>query len=122
MSAPKTVPMSLRLTPELNERLEKCAERTKQKKHSLAQEAIEAVVDAIERNGYRLAIPIEFEVTHLVIGREGEKAGETVEEANEQDQLVRDANAFRAQKAKHRQSPQAALIEDALVAKKKNVA
>jgi hypothetical protein len=35
------------------------------KKHTLAQDAIEAAVEAIERNGYKLVIPIQFEVTQV---------------------------------------------------------
>lgn len=37
------------------------------KKHTLAQQAIEAAVEAIEKNGFRLVMPIEyrFEVTHV---------------------------------------------------------
>jgi predicted DNA-binding protein len=65
MSDRKTVPMSLRLSPELITRLEECAESLRMKKHTLAQEAIEAAVDAIEKNGYRLVVPIEFEVSHV---------------------------------------------------------
>lgn len=65
MTSKKTVPISLRLSPELTRRLEEVAARTRQKKHALAQEAIEAAVDAIEKNDYRLVVPIEFSVTHV---------------------------------------------------------
>jgi predicted DNA-binding protein len=61
----KTIPMSLRLSPELNRRLEEVAEKVKQKKHSLAQDAIEAAIEAIEQNDYRLVVPIEFKVTKI---------------------------------------------------------
>lgn len=37
------------------------------KKHTLAQDAIEAAVEAIERNGYKIVVPIEFEVKHVAV-------------------------------------------------------
>ena len=55
-----TYPMSLRLPPELHQRLEECAARLKIKRHTLAQSAIEAAIEAIERNGYRLSLPMQF--------------------------------------------------------------
>jgi len=61
----KTDPMSLRLSPELAKRLEECAKRLRLKRHTLARDAIEAAIEAIEKNGYRLVIPIEFEVKHV---------------------------------------------------------
>jgi hypothetical protein len=54
-------PMSLRLPPELHQRLEECASRLKIKRHTLAQNAIEAAIEAIEKNGYRLSLPMKFE-------------------------------------------------------------
>lgn len=66
---PQTVPMSLRLSPELAARLEKCAQNLKQKKHTLAQAAIEAAVEAIEQNDYQLVVPIRFDVTHVAVER-----------------------------------------------------
>ena len=53
-------PMSLRLSPELHQRLEECAARLKIKRHALAQNAIEAVIEAIEENGYRLSLPMQL--------------------------------------------------------------
>src|ERR1041385_5767161 len=53
-------PMSLRLPPELHQRLEECAARLKIKRHTLAQYALEAAIEAIERNGYRLSLPMQF--------------------------------------------------------------
>src|SRR6266446_7332974 len=53
-------PMSLRLPPELHQRLEECATRLKIKRHTLAQNAIEAAIEAIERNSYRLSLPMQF--------------------------------------------------------------
>ena len=53
-------PMSLRLSPQLHQRLEECAARLKLKRHTLAQNAIEAAVEAIEKNGYRLSLPMRF--------------------------------------------------------------
>ena len=54
-------PMSLRLPPELHQRLEECASRLKIKRHTLAQNAIEAAIEAIEKNGYRLSLPMKFQ-------------------------------------------------------------
>ena len=54
-------PMSLRLSPELHKRLEECAARLKIKRHTLAQNAIEAAIEAIEKNGYRLSLPMQFQ-------------------------------------------------------------
>jgi len=60
----KNVPLSLRISRELDERLRKCAEQVKQKKHTLAQLAIEAAIEAIEESD-RLVIPMKFQVTHV---------------------------------------------------------
>src|SRR5207237_7476436 len=62
-----TYPMSLRLPPDLHQRLEECAARLKIKRHTLAQNAIEAAIEAIEKNGYRLSLPMKF-----CFAREGE--------------------------------------------------
>lgn len=61
----RTAPLSVRLSPELNQRLEDSAKALHMKKHTLAQEAIEAAVDAIEKNDFRLVVPMRFEVTHV---------------------------------------------------------
>ena len=53
-------PMSIRLSPELHQRLEVCAARLKIKRHALAQNAIEAAIEAIEQNGYRLSLPMKL--------------------------------------------------------------
>jgi hypothetical protein len=58
------VPLSLRFSPELEARLEECAKRLNIKKATLAQMAIQAAVEAIEKNGYRIVMPIQFETTH----------------------------------------------------------
>lgn len=63
----RTAPISVRLSPELNQRLEEVAARTRLAKHSLAAMAIEAAVEAIEKNDYRLVVPIEFEVAHIPV-------------------------------------------------------
>ena len=52
--------MSLRLSPQLHKRLEECAARLKIRRHTLAQNAIEAAIEAIEKNGYRLSLPMQF--------------------------------------------------------------
>lgn len=64
--------MSLRLSEELYDRLEECARRLKVKKHALAQDAIEAAVEAIEKHG-GLVIPIKFDVSQVPIANPGLK-------------------------------------------------
>jgi predicted DNA-binding protein len=58
-------PLSVKLEPELHKRLEESARRTGIKKYTLAILAIQAAVDAIEQNNYRLVVPIEFEVARI---------------------------------------------------------
>ena len=70
MSQKRTTPLSVRLSPALDARLKECAERLRYKKHALAQDAIEAAVEAIEKNGYRLVVPIQFDVTHVAAPKE----------------------------------------------------
>ncbi|MEW6304402.1 MAG: hypothetical protein AB1705_13070 [Verrucomicrobiota bacterium] len=65
----KLLPLSLRLSPELEGRLVECSHRLRMKKHTLAQEAIAAAVEAIEKNGYRLVVPVEFDVRHVPVTR-----------------------------------------------------
>lgn len=65
MTGKRTAPLSVRLSPELNTRLEETAKRLRMKKHTLAQEAIEAAVEAIEANDYKLVLPVKFDVTHV---------------------------------------------------------
>jgi predicted DNA-binding protein len=57
---PNQYPMSLRLPADLHQRLAECAARLKIKRHTLAQNMIEAAIAAIEKNGYRLSLPIQF--------------------------------------------------------------
>ena len=75
-------PMSLRLSPELHRRLEECAARLKIKRHTLAQSAIEAAIEAIERNGYRLSLPMQFRFPN-------EAAAETARYPVSQEELSR---------------------------------
>jgi hypothetical protein len=62
-------PLSVKLEPEVHARLEECARRTRLKKYALALMAIEAAVDAIEKNDYRLVVPIQFDVTQIPVER-----------------------------------------------------
>lgn len=63
----KGAPFSIRLTPDVEERLTKTAESVKMSKASLAQIAIEAAVEAIEANGGKIVLPLEFTTTHQVV-------------------------------------------------------
>jgi hypothetical protein len=58
-------PLSIRLTAETTERLELAAEETGISKHALAQMAVEAAIRAIAENGYKIVLPIKFDVTHV---------------------------------------------------------
>lgn len=58
-------PLVFRLQKGLHERLEKCAKETRLKKYALALLAIEAAVEAIEKNNYELVVPIKFEVSRV---------------------------------------------------------
>ena len=65
----KLVPMSLRLSEEMNQRLERAAADVRQKKHTLAQLAIEAAVEAIEDAGGKIVIPVKFDVSQTPTAR-----------------------------------------------------
>jgi hypothetical protein len=58
-------PLVFKIDSELHARLEECSERTGIKKYTLGILAIEAAGKAIERNGYKLVVPIEFDVTEV---------------------------------------------------------
>jgi predicted DNA-binding protein len=60
-------PLSFRIEPELHTRLTECSERLRLKKYTLALMALEAAVEAIEKNDYRLVLPIQFEVAHVAV-------------------------------------------------------
>lgn len=70
----ETTPLSLKLEPEVHQRLEECARLTRIKKYSLVLMAIEAAVEAIERNGYKLVVPIEFDVTHEAVQKKSSRS------------------------------------------------
>ena len=57
-------PISLRLSPELHKRLQTAGDRLGIPKHSLAQMAIKAVVEAVEASRGRLVLPIEFKARY----------------------------------------------------------
>lgn len=63
-------PVTFRIEPELHQRLEECSKRLRIKKYTLALLALEAAIDAVEKNDYHIALPIQFEVTHLVTKKE----------------------------------------------------
>lgn len=71
MSENQPYPLSLRLSEELHHRLIETAKNLKISKHALAQLAVEAAVEAIEKNDNMLVLPIRFaadiklDVTHV---------------------------------------------------------
>lgn len=70
----KTIPFSLRVSPEFHERLSQCAERLKKKKHTLAQELLAAAMDAIDSNkSPYLVSPVEFDVKRVAVEVRKEK-------------------------------------------------
>jgi hypothetical protein len=68
--AKQKAPLSLRLDAETEERLELVAEKTGIKKHTLAQMAVEAAINAIEANGFEIVLPIKFDVTRIPTARD----------------------------------------------------
>lgn len=65
----KGAPFSIRLTPDVEDRLTKSAEKVKLSKASLAQAAIEAAVEAIEANGGCIVLPLAFTTTHEAVAK-----------------------------------------------------
>ncbi len=59
---PTVHPTSLRLSHDLSERLDKCAERLGLKRSLLTVKALEGLVSAAEQADYRLVLPIEFNI------------------------------------------------------------
>lgn len=58
-------PLSLRLDEDVRARLTEVSKRTGLPEAAIAQMAITAAVAATEKAGYRLVLPIEFEVKHV---------------------------------------------------------
>lgn len=56
----KDVIISVRLTAELNDRLEATAKALDLSKNDVARHAIRSSVEAIERNGYKIGWPLEM--------------------------------------------------------------
>jgi hypothetical protein len=71
-------PLVFRIEKALMARLEKAADELRLKKYTLALLAIEAAVEAIEANNYRLVLPIEFQVAHLPERVTGGQIGDAV--------------------------------------------
>lgn len=61
--------MSVRLTEEIDERLTKTSEQVNLSRHALAEMAIRSAVEAIERQGGRLVLPLEFTTTHEAVAK-----------------------------------------------------
>lgn len=60
----KLDPLGLRFDEDMSRRLVKCAERLGQTKTALGQQAVIALVEAIERANYRMVIPLEISVAY----------------------------------------------------------
>lgn len=58
-------PLSMRLESKIRKRLEKCCEKTGIPQRMLAQSAIEAVIEAIEENDYKVVMPITLQVGYI---------------------------------------------------------
>jgi hypothetical protein len=88
--AKPTSPLVFRLEEPLHQRLEECAKRLKLKKYTLGIMAIEAAAKAIEENGYRLVVPIEFDVAQVPAPK---KEGVKYPDHRSQVALVEDASS-----------------------------
>jgi predicted DNA-binding protein len=58
-------PLSLRVDPDVERRLEECAKQTGIPKYTLALMAIKAVVEATEQHNYKLVVPVKFEPVYV---------------------------------------------------------
>jgi len=61
----KTERVSVATVKSVLERLAACSEKTRLPQSILAESAILAVVEAIEKNGYRVVFPVEFNVAYV---------------------------------------------------------
>ncbi len=95
MAEKSMVHLALRISKELNDRVEKCAKELRQKKHTLAQAAVEAAVEAIEQNNYSLVFPIRFDVTRVPMERSG-----STPYPSHRDQVMRVEDGLDAQQKK----------------------
>jgi predicted transcriptional regulator len=66
-------PLSLRLDPDFHTRLQTVATKMKVARHTFAQAAIEAAVEAAERHA-GIVFPIEFVVRRIPAGRSSRKS------------------------------------------------
>jgi len=65
----ETAPYSLRfpVDSDMPLRLKKASEACQLPERKLLQDAAEKLVETIERNGYRVVLPIEFALTHVAV-------------------------------------------------------
>lgn len=61
--------LSVRLPDDLESRLNKCAEKLDLSKNDIARHAIRAGIEAIEKNGYKIQLPLEMAVAGTVESR-----------------------------------------------------
>lgn len=66
-STKKLDPLGLRFDEDMSRRLVKCADRLGQTKTALGQQAVIALVEAIERANYRMVVPLEISVAYLPV-------------------------------------------------------
>lgn len=67
--AKRNEPISVRLLPEVQAELEKCAEALGLTRNALAQIAIEAAVEAVRDQEYQLVLPLKFATTHKPVAK-----------------------------------------------------
>lgn len=96
-------PVSIKLDPDLHQRLEAGAERTRIRKYALMIMAMEALVEALEKNDWKLVVPVKFEVTHIPRAR--------VEVASEEQSLIEDSGKEKVSYRVNTSTP--AAIQDA---------
>lgn len=61
------IALSFRLNDDVRKQLQVCSDKTGLPERTIAQMAITAAVAAAEKAGYRLVIPIEFDVKHVAL-------------------------------------------------------
>jgi predicted DNA-binding protein len=61
--------LAVNVPAELHARLEAVAEKTGLPKNAIARFAVEAAVKAAEEHGYKIVLPMEFEVASIPVSR-----------------------------------------------------
>ena len=71
----KTARVSIATGKSVVERLATCADRTRLPQSLIAEGAIQAIVEAIEKHGYRVVFPVQFNVAYVPVAISGKARG-----------------------------------------------